>query len=231
MDTGLTLPKPYLSWSQVRVWLEDKEAYRRRYYYKEEEPGSRYMMFGSEIAKGLEAGTIQIPNLPQYPVREQQIKVDVDGVPFYGYIDQFDPERLKFREIKTGIMRPNGKPRWTQADVQKHGQLDVYSLLVQLKYGAVDDECHLDWIVTRGKTKCITDFDGNELCAVSNELELSGDVFSFARVITQNERDRARMVIRSVANEISGDYRAYLALSSSRLPDLSSDSSSDLSGR
>ncbi len=227
----LKLPKPYLSYSQMRVWLEDKEAYRRRYYYKEDEPGSKYMLFGSEIAKGLEDGSIVIPGLITYPVQEYQCKIEVDGVPFYAYVDQYDPARHKFREIKTGTMRPNGKDRWTQKDVDNHMQLDVYSLLIQMKDGEVDDVCHLDWVKTRPKIKYMTDAFGNVLESASNEIELSGEVASFERTITQIERDRMRILIRSVAEEIARDYKAYLDLSTSRLPDLSSSVSSDLSGR
>lgn len=210
MESPLKLPKAYLSYSQMRMWLEDKTAYRQRYYYGIEPAPSKYMMFGSEIAKGIEDGTIVIPGLELYPVKEYQIKIDVDGVPFYAYLDQFWPEKFKFRETKTGSPRADGKPRWTQKDVQEHMQLDVYSLLIQMKLGQVDDECHLDWLKTRPKVKTIIDAWGNELTAQSNEMELTGELESFTRVITQNERDRIRFLIRSVAGEIAWDYGQYL---------------------
>ncbi len=159
-DEALALPKPYLSYSQVRVWLENKDRYRDRYYRGIDEPGSRWLMFGSEIAKGLEDGTVKIAELPQYPVSEFQIKTPVDGVPFYAYVDTYDPARFKFREYKTGIHQRGGAPRWTLKAVREHMQLDVYSLLIQIKEGQVDDECHLDWIVTRNKTRLV-EFDGH----------------------------------------------------------------------
>ncbi len=226
----LTLPKPYLSYSQMRVWLDDKEQYRDRYYRGITEAGSKYMMFGSEIAKGLEDGSIVVPGLITYPVQEYQCKIDVEGVPFYAYIDQYDPAEHKFREIKTGSMRPNGAPRWTQRDVDNHMQLDVYSLLIQMKDGEVADLCHLDWLKTRPKVKTMIDAFGNMLSSQSNEMELAGEVVSFPRIITQNERDRMRVIIRSVAHEISEDYSAYLALRDSMSPDSSSAASSSLSG-
>lgn len=210
----MKLPKEYLSYSQMRVWLEDKDAYRQRYFLGVSEPGSRYLMFGSEIAKGLEAGTIKVENLTQYPVQEEQIKIDVEGVPFYAYIDQFWPEKRKFREIKTGIRKRDGSPRWTQKAVNEHMQLDVYSTLVEEKYGSVDEECHLDWIVTRNKVKTV-EFDGNVLSTESQELECTGEVVSFARVISDTERRRMRFLIRSVAEEISNDYAGFLAASTS----------------
>lgn len=226
----LKLPKAYLSYSQMRVWLDDKDQYRARYYLGQEQTGSRYLLFGSEMAKGLEEGTIHIPSLIQYPVKEEQIKLDVEGVPFYAYIDQFWPEKVKFREIKTGIKRKDGSPRWTQDLVNKHMQLDVYSLLIQEKYGSVDDECHLDWIITRNKKKTI-EMMGHVLESESGELEITGEVVSFARVITSNERARIKFLIRSIAEEISQDYSEYLRFRPATSPDFNIDASSSLSGK
>lgn len=205
----MKLPKRYLSYSQLRTWLEDKDQYRARYYLGLEQPGSRYLLFGSEIAKGLEEKTIVIPALVQYPVQEEQIQLDIDGVPVFGYVDQFDPEKRKFREIKTGIRKSNGSPRWTQDLVDKHMQLDVYSLLIEAKYGSVDPECHLDWVVTRNKKKYV-EFDGQMLESESSELEITGEVVSFPRTISKTERERMRFLIKSVAQEISDDYQAFL---------------------
>lgn len=219
-DSTLKMPKAYLSYSQMRVWLDDKNQYRDRYYRGIQEPSSKYMMFGSEIAKGLEDGSIVVPGLIQYPVKEYQCKIDVDGVPFFAYLDTYWPERFKFREYKTGSPRSDGRPRWTQKDVQAHMQLDIYSLLIQIKDGAVDDECHLDWIKTRPKMKYLTDNWGNILESQSNEMELTGELQSFTRVITQHERDRMRSLIRSVANEISEDYVEFLRVAALRAPAL-----------
>ena len=149
----LNLPKEYLSYSQCRLWLDNKNQYRERYFEMKEQRASKYMIFGSEIAKGLEDKSINIPLLPVYPVSEYQIKLEVEGVPFYAYIDSYWPEKFKFREYKTGTWKQNGIPRWTQREVDNHMQLDVYSLLIKEKNGEVDDECHLDWIHTQPKIK------------------------------------------------------------------------------
>ncbi len=188
----LKLPKAYLSYSQMRLWLENKDQYRDRYYRNLDDRKTAALMFGSEIAKAMEEGTVSIPNLPQLPVKEYKINVDIDDeIPFFAYLDQFDPAKHKFRESKTGQMTRTGGPRWTQDLVNNHMQLDVYSLLIETKDKWVDDECHLDWLVVRHKIKEI-EFDGNVLKSESNELELTGDVFSFRRVITRTERDRIR---------------------------------------
>lgn len=202
----------------MRNWLEDKDKYRLRYYRGIEERPTKALLFGSKIAKLLESGEANIPNLIQLPVQEYQIKIDVDQIPFFAYVDQYDPEHFKFREVKTGKNKPDGSPRWTQNDVQKHIQLDVYSLLIQLKNGEVDDECHLDWVKTREVVKTM-EFDGHILSFPSNDLELTGEVESFTRIIVQEERERMRMLITSVAEEISRDYALYLKSIEVALPE------------
>ncbi len=205
-------PKSYISWSQIRLWLENKQAYRNRYYRGVKEFSSKYMIFGSEIAKGLENKTISIPKLIQYPKQEYQINIEIEGVPVFGYIDQYDAENFKFREIKTGMMKPDGSPRWTDEDVKKHGQLDLYSLMIQIKHGIVCDECNLDWLKTQNKKKTLIDAFGNTLECKSNELELSGEVISFSRIITQEERDAMKKLVLEVAWAIHDDYEKFNSL-------------------
>lgn len=201
-------PKKYLSYSQIRLWLDDKEKYRARYYRGETDAGSKALLFGSEISKMLEDGTFVLPAGLQYPEREYEIVVDIDGVPMLMWLDTFDPTKLKFREYKTGSLKTDGKDRWNDKAVKDHFQLDVYSLGIQVKHGSVDDECHLDWLEVKNKIKYM-DFAGMKLESKSNDLELSGRIESFTRVITQNERDRARAVIVSVAKEIEADFKSY----------------------
>ena len=205
MEKELCLPREYLSYSQMKLWLDDKVAYRARYYEGKEEHKSPELMFGSEMAKGLENGTIIVPKLEVYPVKEWRFKGLVGGVPFAAYVDTYWPGRRKFREYKTG------KWAWTQKKVDEHMQLDVYSLCIEEKEGGVDDECHLDWLVTRNKKQTM-EFDGHLLVSEARGIETTGEVITFARVIKKIERDRMREVIRSVANEISGDYRKWLTL-------------------
>lgn len=201
----LKLPKPYLSYSQMRLWLEDKAKYRVKYYDAQEDRSSPELDFGKKVAEGLEDGSIVIPGLPLYPVPEWAFKGDVNGVPFAAYVDQYWPEKRKFRETKTG------KHPWTQARVDGHMQLDIYSTCIEESEGSVDEECHLDWLVTRN-AQATVEFDGHVLAGFSHRIEMTGEVVSFARVITKNERDRIRFLVRSVAEEITSDYIRYLSL-------------------
>lgn len=203
------LPRPYLSYSQLRVWLDNKDAYRRQYYLGEPSHVSIYTVFGGKVAKGIEHGTISIPNLPLLPVKEKRMLVHIEDVPFLGYLDQFDPGTFSFRETKTGIRKPDNSPRWRQRDVEKHIQLDVYSLLIEEEFGQVDDLCHLDWLETRFKED-VVEWGGLPLVSKTNELELTGEVYSFKRTITPEERADMKQLIVKTANEISEDYSSFL---------------------
>lgn len=193
----------------MRLWLDDKKTYRARYYRNEKMIPTKALLFGSEISQKLEDGSFKLPDGLQYETPEYEIKIDVEGVPFYSYIDTFSETRLKFREYKTGQLKGDQSDRWDQKAVNNHLQLSIYSLLIQIKHGSVDNECHLDWLEVRKKTKIIV-FNGQELSSVSNDLELTGRIESFTRIITQKERDTARFLIVSVAKEISADYEKYL---------------------
>ncbi len=230
MKQELCLPKKYLSYSQMRLWLEDKNKYRDKYYRDIMEKGGKEMWFGSEVAKGLEDKTLVVPGLILYPEPEHRINYDIDGVPVTAYIDQYDPGMHRFRETKTGRLRPNGAPRWTQIEVDNHMQLDVYSLMIQVAHGWVEDECWLDWLHTRPKMNRM-EFDGHVLESEGRGMELTGEVTSFKRVIQQKERDRMRAIIVSIAQEISSDYKEYLNFNASRSPLASSSVSTDLSGK
>lgn len=205
----MKLPKSYLSYSQISTWLYDKNKYRARYYRNESERPTKELLFGSAVAKGLETGAIVIPGLIEYSKQEEQIQIEIEGIPLFAYIDQFEPLEYKFREIKTSKDRPNGTPGWDQKRVDEHMQLDIYSLLIQEKYGTVVDLCHLDCICTRNKIKTM-EFEGNSLESVSSDVEMTGRIVTYERVITQIERDRMRALIPSIAREISNDYAKYL---------------------
>lgn len=138
--------------------------------------------------------------VPQLDTPEQQIQVDIDGVPIFGFIDSFDPNTRAFYEFKTGR-----KP-WTEDRVAKHLQLDIYSLCIEEIYGSVEDECTLVWLPTEKIDKPKTGLITHE---ESYGIKLTGEVQTFKRVITDDERKATRELIVRVAKEISDDFTEY----------------------
>jgi len=159
------------------------------------------MVFGKLTADMLENRDESLAHIRQYATPEQQIQVEIEGVPIFGFIDSFDPETNSILEYKTG------RSPWTQKKVDKHLQLDIYSLCVEEIFGSVNDECMLIWMQTEKidepKVGLITHED-------SHGIRLTGEVTEFTRIITDEERENTRELIARVAQEISDDYTEYL---------------------
>lgn len=208
------LPRTYLSYSSWSLWKKNREAFRRKYYLNEPSFENVETIFGKKIAKMLEDKE-QIKKhpvlslIPSYSLAEHGIDVVINDIPVKGYLDTFDPETFSFGEFKTGHLNKDGKAPWNRVKVFKHDQLPFYSLLVEKKYGKVNRVTNLHWIETKFKEKMIV-FDGIELIADSRELELTGRIESFKRIIPKWERELIRKDIIKVAGEISEDYTNFL---------------------
>jgi hypothetical protein len=194
------LPKKYLSYSAISTWLSSKDRFRKQYYEGKPFQMTPELTFGKKIADLLEHGDESVQHILQYPQPEQEITTTIEGVPVFGFIDSFDPERCAFLEYKTG------KEPWTQNRVQKHLQLDIYSLCIQNIFGKVDDTCHLIWMQTER-------VDIPQQGRITHEnaygIRMTGRVETFERTITQEERDNTRGLIVRVATEISEDFAAW----------------------
>ena len=211
MSNKLKLPKPYLSYSAISLWLRDKDAYRARYYENEPFISTPYTDFGNKVGKALEIGELfddTLKKVPRNPVMEKKLVVDIGGVPFLGYLDSFDPINLEVLEYKTGIISKEGIEPWSRLAVRKHTQLTMYQLAVFTKYGEYNPDIKLVWMETRwtkvpetvtlGSRQFTTDVPG---------LELTGRVEIFDRYIEMWELERMEKIIIKIAEEISADYK------------------------
>lgn len=200
----IVLPVGHLSFSQIILWLSAKETYRKKYYpdVRPEYTSTIEMLFGNQVTEAMEQNEEWVSFIPRYETFEYDASFEVDNILVKAYIDNFKIDTGKIREQKTG------RTPWTEGKVKKHLQLDIYSLLVKLKLGYVDDETSLLWAKTRKKVKTVELADGSIIEAESNEIELTGEYKEFFRIITEEEREACRALINRVAKEISEDYRA-----------------------
>lgn len=194
------LPKKYLSYSAIDCWLRNPHEYRRRYYQNTPMIMTPELHFGKKIARLLEIKHDSMGHIRQYPVMEQCINVEIEGVPIYGFIDSFDPMDCAILEYKTGVTP------WTEKRVAEHKQLDLYSLAVEQIYGKVQDECSLIWMQTR---KIETPQQGRITHEEAYEIEMTGKVKEFTRVIDKKARDDMRELLVEVAEAITVDYREW----------------------
>lgn len=220
----ILLPKGHLSFSQITLWLSAKETYRKKYYPDHRPPftQSPEMAFGNFITEEMEKGNPLFDFIPRYDTfefpqvinqetgkRENATEFNVDGVIVEAYIDQLWMEKVKFREQKTG------RTPWTQSKVNKHIQMDLYSMLLEMHFGFVDEECDLIWVPARKKMKTVELAGGHTVTSESSEIEVVGPCeefplgyVSFPRRISSEERKAIRELVVRVAHEIDEDYRA-----------------------
>lgn len=196
------LPKPYLSYSAISSFMSYPADFRARYYENKPMIVTPELAFGKRIGELLEHNDESMKHVLRYDTAEQELKFDVDGIPILGYIDTFDSVKHKVGEYKTG------KTPWTQARVNKHLQLDIYSLGVETIFGSVDDECVLVWLETQKRE---LPQGGRRTHAGAYEIEFTGKVKEFVRTITKEDRENAYNTIIRVAQDISEDYTDWLS--------------------
>lgn len=162
------------------------------------------MIFGKAVHKAIEDNDTTFPNLSlhkieRYALHEHQVEVEIGGVPVKAYIDTFDLEFRMFRDYKTGLTR------WSQGKVNNWQQLPFYSMLLEHKYGTVQDLCFIDWIETE-KHYEIREVMGHTIAATKDTPRLTGVVESFSRFITIAERKAMVSYTVQTAQAISEDW-------------------------
>lgn len=201
------LPKPYLSYSAISSFMSYPADFRARYYENKPMIVTPELAFGKRIGELLEHNDVSMKHVLRYDTAEQELKFEVDGIPILGYIDTFDSIKHKVGEYKTG------KTPWTQGRVDKHLQLDIYSLGVETIFGNVDDECVLVWLETERVNR---PQGGRIQHGREYEIQFTGKVKEFVRTITKEERENAYNTIIRVAQDISEDYTDWLSTQEQR---------------
>ena len=215
--SDIVLPKGYLSYSAMELWLRDQPAYRARYYLGEPYFSTPYTEFGNVVGEALENREWDHPALapvrgkiPQGTHPEHLIEVDIAGVPILGKLDDFDLQTFAIEEYKTGIRDSKGNAPWDRVKVRKHKQLTLYTLMVKHKYGNWNPEIQLTWMETEWARICKqVQFGPTVVEDCELGLRLTGHVETFKRTIAEWELDRMEKFIRKTAEEISEDYKLW----------------------
>ena len=142
-------PRGYLSWSQLSLWEQDSELYRRIYIDGLKRHEGEHLRIGKALTQRLETGEEAEDKmiehiailLPKYEKKAHEIKADFYGIPVLGKLDCFNRKGLVVGEVKTGR-------HWSQKMVDKSGQLTFYSMLVWLKYKKLPSNIILHWAET-----------------------------------------------------------------------------------
>jgi len=196
-------PRGYLSYSQIQLWKNDKERYRKLYYEDRQEFrfNNKEMEYGKIVADALEhekktddlLTDAAMLLLPKYDVRDQEIRASIntkDGwIDILGKPDTLNSATKAFREYKTG------KGRWTQSRAQNHPQMIFYALLIFVKYKIDLKEAYLDWIETEDTDQGIQ--PTGKVKSIRVEFKMSDILKCMAETI-------------QIAKEIELDYASYI---------------------
>lgn len=222
----LMLPKPYLSYSAMELWLRDQPGYRMRYYLGEPYFSTPYTEFGNLVGGALENREWDHPVLapvrgkvPQGTHPEHLIEVEIAGVPILGKLDDFHLQNFAIEEYKTGIRDHKGNAPWDRVKVRKHKQLTLYTLMVKHKYGQWNPDIQLTWMETEWARVCQSvQFGAGIIEECQLGLRLTGHVETFKRTIAEWELDRMEKFIRDTAEEISEDYKLWKKTTTPMVP-------------
>lgn len=205
--------KRHLSFSAINLWKKNKAQYRKKYYDGEPSISTVYTTFGNVVHKLVEENDFGkypvLKEIPIYSKHEEPIEIEIEGVPIRGFLDLYEPDNYSFADLKSGIVHKTNGPPWTALKVRQWEQLPFYSLLVKKKFGKVQNKCHLIWLETyfeESKQKSISP----ALKVGRGELQLTGQIKIFPRVIAEWERKRMQDDIIKTAAEIQEDYAAYI---------------------
>src|SRR3990167_4876934 len=130
-------PRPYLSYSQFRVFKSSEKQYIKKYIYGDDF-GNNATSFGKifhrllENKEDSEDPVIEhVRNFtPIYPNREFEVRVDFKDIPLFGVLDGFHRQKFLVGDYKTGKM-------WTQQQVDDDEQLTFYATMLWLIHNKI----------------------------------------------------------------------------------------------
>lgn len=202
--------KTHLSYSKIALWKQGRKQFVDTYFIGKEKHDTPELLFGKMFAEKLERGDTDVAHIPRYELSEYKLQCKVDGIPCLGFIDSLKDTKDAFLEYKTG------RVPWDAARVNGHLQLDMYSLMLQEMFGVPAEDTRLIWIETK-KKEIVRDVMGYEHRSIGKDIELTGEIHEFHRIVTQDDRDMMKRIIKNVANEIEEEWRRFKARSTAQI--------------
>lgn len=109
-----SLPKGYLSWSQIDLVERDPHEYVQRYLYDKKQNDTVYTTFGTEVHTQLSEGKKDVLITAEITRKKYVLKL-------LGYLDGL--------EDGVQIERKTSTKLWTEKKAKEHGQMKLYALI------------------------------------------------------------------------------------------------------
>lgn len=132
-----------ISWSQLSSWKYRKEQWRDKYLFGLREDANPDMLYGNVVGDSLGTTNSLVPLLNPHlvGVKEFELKAKLNGLTLIGYADHYCPTTKVLNENKTS----RKLDRWTQTEVDDHGQLTMYAMMLMLTHKTKPDDIEM-WL-------------------------------------------------------------------------------------
>jgi hypothetical protein len=197
----IMLPKPYISFSQLALFSQNKEQYRKQYYEQQYSGSSPELRYGSHVHKLYENNDPSVSHLPRYDIPEKRFEVTIEGIQVVGIIDSLSSFDLSFIDLKSGAKK------WTEKKVTQHKQLPFYAMILSAIHEQYEYNSSILWVGTRKIYK--QGWDGESYRSKKYDIELTGEWLKLDRVITRDDIMATKEWLVSTTMAISSDYAEY----------------------
>lgn len=142
-----------LSWSSINSFRYDPDEWYLKYIEGKRGRDTGPLVFGKNVGERLASEQDFLPEVPRLKEYEHELSVKIGKIQCIGFLDNFDLESKSFAEFKTG-------KKWTQDKANKHGQIDMYTSMIYLKYGIKPEDLKISliWLPTEEQQDFRTDF-------------------------------------------------------------------------
>lgn len=208
--------KPYISYSQVKLWndlksfnmkVEGKLEYILGYFFGDDWPDIGWAAFGretedyvcerkcAEVFDDYEREVLE--TIQPLGVFQKEIKIDFGDFYLLGYIDDASEDFMHLRDYKT--CSENSSRQYYEDD---YYQLDIYAMWVLQEFGKLPEKLEV----------CMIEREGNAFRGGRSNLKVKGRVWYHERVTTDKRQQMLRDYIRSTAEEISEHFQIFQKL-------------------
>ena len=122
-----------VSWSQLSSYWYSKQQWANSYLFNTPFTPNAGMIFGNVVGDTLGLGKKKsmVPKLEKHLIgeKEHSLTVRLNDRYLIGYADHYCPKKKILNENKTS----QKKTRWNQVEVDNHGQLTMYALIILLR--------------------------------------------------------------------------------------------------
>ena len=134
-----------LSWSGISSFEWNPMQWYEKYVLKQDQKPTPEMLLGKDVDKRVQDDPDYLPELPRYEIMQHEMRTEWRDIPLIGYSDQYNPEPLAIRDLKTG------RKAWDQKRADETGQLTMYLFMLYLMDKSIDvegAELYIDWLPT-----------------------------------------------------------------------------------